>query len=195
LNRAPKWGDHIRVRRLSLYWHHGIYISDDRIVQFGSGISDKRSATVGVTDLENFARGGRVEVVVHTEHGSLFGAVGPPDYRANIVHRANWLAANHPQGRYNLIGWNCEHAATFCVNGFRESTQVRAILFVLALAVLPLIGIVLSTPRHSTRHRKYVWSWGVVATVLFHTYRTYSAKVWADLEDKWNLDHPPREEQ
>jgi hypothetical protein len=152
-----------------------------------------RSATVGVTDLVNFAKGGQVEVVVHTENGSFFGAVGPSDYRADVVHRANWLVANHPQGRYNLIGWNCEHAATFCVNGFRESSQVRAILAIMGLATLPIIGMVFSTPRRSTRHRKYVWTWGVIVTGLIHTYRTYSSKVWAELEVKWNRDHPSQE--
>jgi hypothetical protein len=32
-------GDHLQVRRRGLYHHHGIYISDDRVIQFGSGIT------------------------------------------------------------------------------------------------------------------------------------------------------------
>jgi hypothetical protein len=61
-----------------------------------------RSATVGVTDLVNFAKGGQVEVVVHTENGSFFGAVGPSDYRADVVHRANWLRI--PANLYTCSG-------------------------------------------------------------------------------------------
>ena len=39
-------GDHLKVRRPRGYDHHGIYISDDRVIQFGSGITltDKGSA-------------------------------------------------------------------------------------------------------------------------------------------------------
>jgi hypothetical protein len=177
------------------YWHHGIYISEDRVIQFGSGISDKRHATVGVTDLDGFAKGGHVEVVDHSGNHRAFGAFGPPDFRADVVHRANWLLTNHPPGRYHLIGWNCETLATFCVNGSRESSQVRAILTIVGMAALPVMGFVASTPRYSNRHRKFVWTWAILATWLIHTYRTYSTKVWAELEEKWKHDHPPREQQ
>ena len=189
--RSPKWGDHIRVRRC-FYWHHGIYIADDRVVQFGNGIRDKRISTVEVTNLAGFAKGGRIDIVVHSENASYFsGAVGPPDYRADIVHRANWLVANHPPGRYNLIGWNCEHLATFCVNGYRESSQVRRILAFMGFTALPLIGAVAFTRKNSGRVRKYVWVWGVLAVGLMRTYRTYSLRVWvADLERQWMRDHP-----
>lgn len=31
-------GDHLRVWR-GYFWHHGIYVGDDRVVQFGGGSS------------------------------------------------------------------------------------------------------------------------------------------------------------
>lgn len=193
LKRAPRFGDHIRVRRcLGLYWHHGIYTTADRVVQFGSGIGDKRHAVVGVTSMSGFAKRGRVQIVVHSGNSRIFGPVGPPDEPVNVVHRANWLLANHPPGRYHLIGWNCEHLATFCVNGFRESPQVRAILLFVGLSTVPLMLVVLLAPKGSRSFRRIVLPWGVIATWLIHTYRTYSARVWSELEDKWNRDHPPR---
>ena len=33
--RNPQQGDHIRVRRLGgLYYHHGIYVSDEEVIAF-----------------------------------------------------------------------------------------------------------------------------------------------------------------
>ncbi|MGO9955434.1 MAG: lecithin retinol acyltransferase family protein [Solirubrobacteraceae bacterium] len=55
-------GDHLRVWR-GYFWHHGIYIGDDRMVQFGGGIFDKRHAGVEEVGLADFLQGGRVEVV------------------------------------------------------------------------------------------------------------------------------------
>jgi len=104
-------GDHVSVRRPYGYWHHGIYISDDRVIQFGGGFRDKPKATVEAVSFENFARGSSVEVVLHRSGKRLFGPVGPPGVPGEIVH-AEWLLARHPVGRYNLIGWNCETAAT-----------------------------------------------------------------------------------
>lgn len=54
-------GDHLQVQRPGLYHHHGIYISDDRvIVQFGSGINllDKSWAAVNAVSLDLAKRAG-----------------------------------------------------------------------------------------------------------------------------------------
>ena len=62
---APQWfslGDHLRVWR-GYFWHHGTYVGDDRVVQFGGGIFDKRHACVEEVTLSDFLQGGRVEVV------------------------------------------------------------------------------------------------------------------------------------
>jgi hypothetical protein len=54
-------GDHLKVRRPRGYHHHGIYISDDRVIQFGSGITltDKSRAAVSAVTLAEFIQGRR----------------------------------------------------------------------------------------------------------------------------------------
>ena len=135
-------GDHLRVRRpvgpLG-YQHHGIYISDERVIQFGGAIRDKRRATIQAVSLEDFETGGSAEVVQHggrTWWGSpRFGAL-PKD---QTVQRAEWLLANHRDGLYDLFGYNCEQAATFCSTGAYESYQVRGFFFVNLLTGFPLM--------------------------------------------------------
>lgn len=51
MNRFSR-GAHLRVRR-GIYYHHGVYISDDRVIQFGSGVSlrDKHSTRIDAVTL------------------------------------------------------------------------------------------------------------------------------------------------
>jgi len=49
-------GTHLRVRRPCGYWRHGIYIADNRVIQFGGWIREKRRATVDVVSFNNFAQ-------------------------------------------------------------------------------------------------------------------------------------------
>jgi hypothetical protein len=192
--RAPKCGDHIRVRRfLSLYWHHGIYVSDDRVIQFGSGINGKRHATVEATTLAGFAGRGRVEVVLHGDHTGPFGPVGPPDYRANVVHRAEWLLDNHPIGRYHLVGWNCEHVATFCVNGQMESPQVRRVSVSIGFSIFALMMVFLPIKRPSKWLYFVGWPLGAAGLYLVFVYNHVTPRVWRELEENWKQDHPPRD--
>jgi cell wall-associated NlpC family hydrolase len=60
-------GDHLIVRRPRGYDHHGIYISDDRVIQFGSGITltDKSRTAVSAVTLAEFAQGGTATVARH----------------------------------------------------------------------------------------------------------------------------------
>jgi hypothetical protein len=190
--RAPKYGDHIRVKRL-LYWHHGIYVSDDRVIEFGSGVGDKRHATVGVTALSGFARGSLVEVVFHNGGAGPFGAAGPPDFRVDIVHRAEWLLKNHPTGRYHLIGWNCEHVATFCVNGWMESPQVRRVAASIGFLIFGFMMVLVPIKRPSKWFRAVMWPLAGVSLYLVFIYNHVTPAVWRELEDKWKEDHPPRE--
>jgi hypothetical protein len=121
-------GDHLRVwRRVGRlgYYHHGIYLSDERVIQFGGSIRDKPHATVGAVSLAAFERSGTARAV---EHGGRTWW-GVPRFDAlpshETVRRAEWLAANNPVGLYDLFGYNCEQAANFCSTGSYESYQVR----------------------------------------------------------------------
>jgi hypothetical protein len=191
-SRAPKYGDHIRVRRLPWpYWHHGIYVSDDRVIQFGRGIWDKGRARVEATTLDTFAEHGQVEVVLHSEQPRRFGPVGPPDYRTNIVHRAEWLLRNHPVGRYyHLVGWNCEHVATFCVNGWMESSQVRRVSLSIGFSIFAFLMVLAPIKRPSKWFRLVGWPLAGTGLYLVYVYNHITPRVWRELEDKWKQDHP-----
>ena len=60
----PVKGDHIRVRRIGgLYYHHGIYVSDDEVISF-AGDDDYNPSTGGIRKskprlLNSFARAAR----------------------------------------------------------------------------------------------------------------------------------------
>lgn len=58
-------GDQLQVRRPLGYFHHGIYVSADRVIQFGSGISllDKHTTSVEAVSLAEFENGGTAKVV------------------------------------------------------------------------------------------------------------------------------------
>jgi hypothetical protein len=114
-------GDHLRVRRRGLYDHHGIYISDDRVIQFGSGISlwDKSRTSVNAVSLEQFEQDETAQLVRHG-YESLFdtGYHPPADEPWKIVERAEFMLKLQPKLPYNLIGHNCEHVANLCVSRF-----------------------------------------------------------------------------
>ena len=134
-------GTHIRVWRqagLIGYYHHGIYVSADRVIQFGGGIRDKPSATIAPVTLEEFERGEQAETV---EHGgrTWWGAPRfpgvPPE---TAIRRAERLVEMRPRALYNLFGFNCEQAANFCCTNSYESYQVRGYFAVRMLFGNPL---------------------------------------------------------
>lgn len=66
-------GDHLKVRRPRGYDHHGIYISDDRVIQFGSGITltGKSRAAVSAVTLAEFVQGSAATVERHGYESTL----------------------------------------------------------------------------------------------------------------------------
>ena len=134
-------GDHLRVwRPLGPvgYYHHAIYIDDARVVQFGGGICDKHHATVGAVPLSTFERRRTAQRVRHggcTWWGApRFDAIP----REVTVRRAERLVQAHPNGLYDLFGYNCEQAANFCSTNSYESYQVRGYFAVRSLIGMPL---------------------------------------------------------
>lgn len=128
------------MHRPWFYWHHGIFVDNDRVIEFG-GNGQKSDASIRVTTLTGFARGNSVEIV---KYGNGLNSLGTDSAHAReqVVRRAEALLRDTPQSRYHLIAWNCEHVATYCVTGVNESEQVRAAMFwvfVPLVIVLPLI--------------------------------------------------------
>jgi hypothetical protein len=109
-------GDELRVDR-GLYGHHGIYVGNDWVVQFGGRIKDKPHASIHCLPLTEFAKAGQPKVVEHQELD-----------RAQAVRRTLWLLEDPPPMQYHMFGYNCEHVARWCATGRIECSQARSAL-------------------------------------------------------------------
>ncbi len=123
--KKPEYGSQIRVNR-GLYYHHGIYESDDCVYQFaspeGSEISPE-TAVVCTTTLKKFLNGGDLEVREYTEEE--LRELKPKD---EIIKYAK---EHLGEMGYNLISNNCEHFSNRCAFGKSESEQVNNIFSLL----------------------------------------------------------------
>ena len=123
--KKPEYGNQIRVNR-GLYYHHGIYESDDCVYQFaspeGSEISPE-TAVVCTTTLKKFLNGGDLEVREYTEEE--LKELKPKD---EIIKYAK---EHLGEMGYNLISNNCEHFSNRCAFGKSESEQVNNIFSLL----------------------------------------------------------------
>ena len=111
-------GDELRVDR-GFYHHHGCYVRDGVVVQFGGRIKDKPHASIHYASLTEFTKGVQVKVVEHDELD-----------RVTAVRRAQWLVENPPPATYHLLGYNCEHVARWCATGKVECSQTKELLTV-----------------------------------------------------------------
>ncbi len=107
----PKCGDIIRVK-MSFYFHYGIYVDDDTVIQFGlpdnTGISPEQ-ISVCATDVSSFTCGSLCEtgVMDRSEKRKSFSP-------AKIVTRAKERIG---ETGYNMTENNCEHFVNWCVFG------------------------------------------------------------------------------
>jgi hypothetical protein len=188
---APSRGDHLCVRRRWGYDHHGIYISDSRVIQFGGRICDKVHANIEAVSLERFKDGGRAEVVAHGGKQRWFrwlpwfGAWLPPaDPTEKIVRRTEWLREHHPVGRYHLFGWNCEHAANFCVNEYTESLQIRRLFFVHAWTLM-VYYVGFRNRRGRPARLRFALAWSSIGPVAIWLYNAGIRRFWRDIGQEW----------
>ncbi len=124
-NRKPNYSDQIRVNR-GLYYHYGIYESDEVVYQFaspkGAEISPE-TATINTISLEEFLKGGELEVRDYTLE-ELKERKKPEEI---IEYAKNHLG----EMGYDLINNNCEHFANRATFGKSESSQVNNIFSLL----------------------------------------------------------------
>jgi hypothetical protein len=114
-----------------LYAHHGIDLGDGRIVHFGEPGKDAPQTAIRITHMDEFLRGGRPIIVKYASDQAL----GPEE----SVRLA--LAEVGEKG-YNLAFNNCEHFATYCRTGRRDSRQVwRAALGLTATAAAVVLAV------------------------------------------------------
>lgn len=138
-SRQLKPGDHIKVRRFYKggvpYAHHGVYEGDGVVIDFGGDATD----SVTRTSLEFVQRASlRVEVVSHGRYTLTTGYLPTAVSRGEILARARCLIGYRPVPQpYNLVGFNCEHIANWCVaGGYYESHQTRHVFALKAMVGL-----------------------------------------------------------
>jgi hypothetical protein len=140
---------HLRVWR-GLYYHHGICVGDDEIVEFGGGnIWSKGRTRVQKVPLNAFENGGSAEVVRHpiTWMGLTYSPLDDPD---KVVARALWLLDHQPPG-YQLAVRNCEFIACWCATSDFESFQTKR--FMIGKAVLFDLPFLIVSRRLAPRAR------------------------------------------
>jgi hypothetical protein len=147
-----KYGDHLMARRPG-FAHHGIYVSDDRVIDFGGyDVGSWHQHGVRAVTLQKFARGHKVDVVRHPSPGRMFGPDWLPDPLPpdQIVAEAERLAEIGFEGKFTLFGSNCEHFANWCVTGnYFESLQTKKFF----RRQVALLIVMILTARSSGRNK------------------------------------------
>lgn len=109
--REPPIGAHIVTPRWG-YTHHGIYIGEGRVVQYGGLSRSLRRGPVEEVSLSQFAQ--RREIRVRLEEPCHFD-------RKEVICRARLRLG---ENRYHVLKNNCEHFCEWCVRGEPRSYQV-----------------------------------------------------------------------
>jgi hypothetical protein len=191
-------GDHLQVRRPSLYFHQCIYVSDDHVIQFGSSVTLRNKAVT----LEDFEQCATARVVRDGYGSCLTGHHPAADEPWKIVARAEFLLKLHPMLPYNLIGHNCEIIANMCASGsWTGSYQSRRFFTVRTAMDIPLMFFIASRSRRKLPVPGWVWPvavLGFVATVAVKTtYDDQIRRLWKEIRADWQahermVDSDPR---
>lgn len=183
-------GDHLRNRR-GIYDHHGIYVSDDCVIEFGgSDLFRKGQISVRRVTLDQFAHTPNVEVVKHPSPGRMFGPNWlpgplPPDEITTEAERLADLGTIFV-GRYTLFGSNCEHLANWCVTGnYFESLQVKK-FFQAQVAISMLLALTLRTSHRSPWWRTLAAIQILTTAISQYQWQRAPYKFWKGVE------RPPR---
>lgn len=118
----PVKGDHIRVRRIGgLYYHHGIYVSDDEVISFAGDDDynpvDWWDTEIQATSFEQFRQGGEIEVRKYTEKEA--------ESLCDVDDTIAFARACLGNKDYDLLFHNCEHFANACKLGVYRSQQTE----------------------------------------------------------------------
>ena len=114
----PVKGDHIRVKSNQLY-HHGIYIGNDEVIQFGGPFdmfTKPKDIVVEKVSIEEFLKGGFLEVKVFDRKERK--------QKRNVDDIVNTALSMLGEGGYDILYNNCEHFVNYCILGEKKSSQV-----------------------------------------------------------------------
>ena len=112
-------GAHIRVK-VGNFYHHGIYIGDGEVVQFGLPFdmyTDAKDVKVLRSPISDFCKPDDfIEVYVYSRKELK------QKFKDEVII-ANALS-HVGEGGYSIIKNNCEHFANFCIFGKKVSDQI-----------------------------------------------------------------------
>lgn len=111
--KQPSYGDIIRTK-VSFYYHYGIFVSPDRVIQFGLPNDPGRPSSeikVLATDVYTFLNGGSIEVGIC--ENSEKSTRCTPSQTVEIAE------SKLGEGGYDILHNNCEHFVYFCA--FKEA--------------------------------------------------------------------------
>ena len=116
--KDPYPGAHIRVQVGNIY-HHGIFIGNDEVVQFGSpftlGVIPKDVRVIR-SPISEFLNDGFLEVRNFTKKEKKIKN-SDEDIIKNALSRLG-------EGNYDLLKNNCEHFVNECIFNRKYSTQI-----------------------------------------------------------------------
>ncbi len=121
IHTTPKPSQIVRTK-VSFYYHYGIFISEDEVIQFGLPDDPGKPAEqikVLSTDVYTFLCGGNIEVAIPTkeEQKQMFS-------KQDIIKAAR---ARIGEGGYDILHNNCEHFVNSCVFGKSSSSFVDSV--------------------------------------------------------------------
>lgn len=117
----PASGAPVRVK-VGFYYHYGIFVSEDCVIQFGLPDGPTRPAEeikVLSSDVYTFLKGGTLEVGVPNRQERK--KLRPP---AQVITAAQ---SRIGQGGYDLLHNNCEHFMNECLFGQPDSPTITSI--------------------------------------------------------------------
>lgn len=119
--KEPYPGAHIRVQINQIY-HHGIYIGNDEVIQFGLPFDiyrPKDEVKVIKSNIIDFLQGGFLEVREFTKQEKK-----TKNKDQDII---NIAISKLGEGGYDIVHNNCEHFVNYCIFNTKKSDQVEKV--------------------------------------------------------------------
>jgi len=105
-------GDHLVTPRLG-FTHHGIYVGDQRVIQYSGFIDGFSKKPVSITSLERF------------DNGFGFWVEEPNKRSFSPEESVERAFSRLGENEYNIIFNNCEHFVNWCISGMHSSAQIK----------------------------------------------------------------------
>ena len=121
VTKEPKRADIIRTK-VSFYYHYGIFVNENEIIQFGLPDDPGRPSEeirVTVSDIYTFLKDGELETARPTREEAK--KMRPPEKIIEIARsRIN-------EGGYDILHNNCEHFVNECAFGESNSAFLEGV--------------------------------------------------------------------